>query len=78
MKIFFFRKRTLRFVSSFTSSSDVISLYAFSKFKLNLAGYMIFASTFEALKLYNFPLGIIHKGRLLNGVGRGVHQKEIY
>ena len=33
-----------------------------------------------AYKIYTSPnaLGTIHKGRLLKGVGRWVHQKEIY
>ena len=31
-----------------------------------------------SVMVYHFRLGTIHKGRLLKGVGRWVHQKEIY
>ena len=35
-------------------------------------------SDYGSLSKTKFNLGTIHKGRLLKGVGRWVHQKEIY
>ena len=44
----------------------------------NIENFLADLKRLEIVQDLNFRLGTIHKGRLLKGVGRWVHQKEIY
>ena len=52
--------------------------YVFLQTDVTVFSHVVFVPEYFTLLNTDNRLGAIHKGRLLKGVGRWVHQKEIY